>query len=224
MPQHAEFTIEDWGRTAYAEALARQKALVQSRIDGTATDTLVFTEHDPVYTIGMRSGAAGHLLWDPAKLAAQGITVAETNRGGDITYHGPGQVVGYPIMDISTVKDLHAYLRFLEEVMIRALGGFGLAATRRDGLTGIWLGQRKVAAIGVAVRRWITYHGFALNVDPDLSHFDGIVPCGISDSDGTVTTLARELPEAPSMTAVQAVLAQEFQNLWPEFSSLSGSE
>jgi lipoyl(octanoyl) transferase len=108
-------------------------------------------------------------------------------------------------------------LRFLEEVMIRALGILGLAANRRDGLTGIWLGQRKVAAIGVAVRRWVTYHGFALNVDPDLAHFDGIVPCGIADTDGTVTSLARELPDPPSMEAVQTVLQQEFQSLWPEF-------
>jgi lipoyl(octanoyl) transferase len=120
-------------------------------------------------------------------------------------------------MDISPVRDLHAYLRFLEEVMIRALGILGLAANRRDGLTGIWLGQRKVAAIGVAVRRWVTYHGFALNVDPDLAHFDGIVPCGIADTDGTVTSLARELPDPPSMEAVQTVLQQEFQSLWPEF-------
>lgn len=217
MKQRSEITVQDWGRTAYAKAFVRQKEQVQRRIDGDTEDTLIFTEHDPVYTIGMRSGSAAHLLWDPAKLAAQGITVAETNRGGDITYHGPGQVVGYPIMDISPVKDLHAYLRFLEEVMIRGLGTLGLAATRRDGLTGIWLGQRKVAAIGVAVRRWVTYHGFALNVAPDLAHFDGIVPCGIADTEGTVTSLARELSEPPSMDAVQNVLAQEFQSLWPHF-------
>lgn len=217
MKQLSDISIQDWGRTPYPEAFERQKAWVQRRINGEKADTLIFTEHDPVYTIGMRSGSAAHLLWDPAKLAAQGITVAETNRGGDITYHGPGQVVGYPIMDISPARDLHAYLRFLEEVMIRALGILGLAANRRDGLTGIWLGQRKVAAIGVAVRRWVTYHGFALNVDPDLAHFDGIVPCGIADTDGTVTSLARELPDPPSMEAVQTVLQQEFQSLWPEF-------
>lgn len=217
MKQLSEITVQSWGRTAYAEAFARQKEQVQARIDGEISDTLIFTEHDPVYTLGMRAGSAAHLLWDPAKLAAQGITLAETNRGGDITYHGPGQVVGYPIMDISVVKDLHAYLRFLEEVMIRALGNFGLVATRRDGLTGIWLGQRKVAAIGVAVRRWVTYHGFALNVAPDLAHFDGIVPCGIADTDGTVTSLARELSDPPSLEAVQSMLAQEFQALWPSF-------
>jgi len=211
--------VVDWGRTAYAEATERQRAQVQQRIDGEVGDTLVFTEHHPVYTIGLRAGAAAHLLWDPAKLAAQGITVAATNRGGDITYHGPGQIVGYPIVDISPRKDLHAYLRFLEEVMIRAMGAFGLAATRREGLTGIWLGERKVAAIGVAVRRWVAYHGFALNVAPDLTHFDGIVPCGIASADGTVTSLAAELPTPPSLTEVQEVLTREFQKLWPEFSA-----
>lgn len=212
-----QFRLSYWGRTQYAEATERQRALVQQRIEGSSSDRLIFTEHDPVYTIGLRSGAAAHLLWDPAKLAAQGITVAETNRGGDITYHGPGQVVGYPIVDLSPVKDLHAYLRFLEEVMIRAIGTLGIVATRREGLTGIWIGQRKVAAIGVAVRRWVAYHGFALNVDPNLSHFDGIVPCGIASADGTVTSLARELPSPPSMTEIQEVLAAEFKTLWPEF-------
>jgi lipoyl(octanoyl) transferase len=210
--------VQDWGRTAYAEASERQRTRVQARIDGEVDDTLIFTEHDPVYTVGLRAGAAAHLLWDPDQLATQGITVAETNRGGDITYHGPGQVVGYPIVDLSPVKDLHAYLRFLEEVMIRAVGTFGLAAARREGLTGIWLGSRKVAAIGVAVRRWVAYHGFALNVAPDLSHFAGIVPCGIASSEGTVTSLAIELGDsAPSLPEVQAVLTREFQALWPEF-------
>ena len=217
MKQLSDISVQSWGRTVYTEAFERQKEQVQLRIDGKAGDSLVFTEHNPVYTIGMRAGSAAHLLWDPAKLAAQRITVAETNRGGDITYHGPGQVVGYPIMDISPVKDLHAYLRFLEEVMIRTLGHFGLAANRRDGLTGIWLGQRKVAAIGVAVRRWVTYHGFALNVAPDLTHFDGIVPCGIANTEGTVTSLARELSNPPSMDDVRTVLAQEFRSLWLGF-------
>ncbi|MCF3652301.1 lipoyl(octanoyl) transferase LipB [Synoicihabitans lomoniglobus] len=210
--------IVDWGRTTYGAATERQRGLVGERIAGKTPDTLVFTEHDPVYTVGLRQGAAANLLWDPAQLAAQGITVAETNRGGDITYHGPGQIVGYPIVDLSAVKDLHAYLRFLEEVMIRAVGALGLAATRRDGLTGIWVGSRKIAAIGVAVRRWVAYHGFALNVNPNLDHFAGIVPCGIASADGTVTSLARELPTAPpSMDEVRAVLVQEFTTLWPEF-------
>ena len=217
MPSDILLESLDWGRTDYADATERQRAQVEARIAGTAADTLIFTEHNPVYTVGLRSGAAANLLWDPQTLADQGITVAETNRGGDITYHGPGQVVGYPIVDLSPVKDLHAYLRFLEEVMIRSVGTLGLAATRREGLTGIWVGQRKIAAIGVAVRRWVAYHGFALNVDPNLDHFAGIVPCGIASADGTVTSLARELPSPPAMDDVRTVLHEEFKSLWPRF-------
>jgi lipoyl(octanoyl) transferase len=209
--------VHDWGRTAYAEATARQLKQVQARIDGEGEDALIFTEHDPVYTVGLRAGAAANLLWNESQLAAQGISVAETNRGGDITYHGPGQIVGYPIVDLSPVKDLHAYLRFLEEIMIRSVGCFGLVATRREGLTGIWVGSRKIAAIGVAVRRWVAYHGFALNVAPNLAHFAGIVPCGIAATDGTVTSLASELTAAPPVDEVKNVLAREFRSLWPDF-------
>lgn len=217
MPATATIVLLDWGRTRYEDATRRQQELVQRRIAGEIGDTLVFTEHEPVYTVGLRQGAATHLLWAPPTLASQGIAVAKTNRGGDITYHGPGQIVGYPIVDLSPVKDLHAYLRFLEQVLINAVGTLGLVATRREGLTGIWIGSRKIAAIGVAVRRWVAYHGFALNVAPDLSHFAGIVPCGIDSTDGTVTSLASELPASPSMAAVREVLATEFSALWPEF-------
>ena len=210
--------VVDWGRCAYPEAVERQLRLVDDRINGRITDTLVFTEHEPVYTVGLRTGAASHVLWDADQLSREGVAVVSTNRGGDITYHGPGQIVGYPIVDLSPVKDLHAYLRFLEEVMIRAVGTLGLAAARREGLTGIWVGTRKIAAIGVAVRRWVAYHGFALNVAPNLTHFGGIIPCGIAATDGTVTSLAAELPGgAPSLREVQQVLAAEFAALWPKF-------
>jgi len=211
-PRH----IEDWGRTRYREAWDRQKDYVQQRLDGRRGDTLVFTEHEPVYTMGLRAGAVAHLLWDPAQLAAEGIEVETTNRGGDITYHGPGQVVAYPIVDLSPRRDLHAYLRFLEEVLISSAARFNLSATRREGLTGIWIGPRKIAAIGVAVRRWVTSHGFALNVAPELAHFAGIVPCGIPSAEGTVTSLAVELPHPPTMAEVQRVLAEEFFRLWPD--------
>jgi lipoyl(octanoyl) transferase len=207
-------STSDWGRTRYDEAWARQKAWVQERLDGSRGDTLVFTEHEPVYTVGLRTGALAHLLWNPNRLAAEGIEVVTTNRGGDITYHGPGQVVGYPIMDLAGRRDLHAYLRFLEEVLIIAVARFGLTATRRDGLTGIWIGPRKIAAIGVAVRRWITYHGFALNVAPNLEHFAGIVPCGIPSAEGTVTSLAAELARPPELAEVKEVLAGEFRHRW----------
>ena len=206
----------DWGRTRYRDAWRRQDELLAARLTGTAPDTLVFTEHEPVFTLGMRSGAARHLVWTPPQLAAEGIEVVETNRGGDITYHGPGQIVGYPIVSLAPRRDLHAYLRFLEAVLIDTVARYGLTAVRREGKTGIWLGTRKVAAIGVAVKRWVAHHGFALNVSTNLGHFAGIVPCGIVD--GTVTSLAAELgPRCPSMEEVRAALATEFWARWPRF-------
>jgi lipoyl(octanoyl) transferase len=210
-------TVLDWGRTRYEAAWRAQDELVAKRIAGEIGDTLVFTEHDPVYTVGLRSGAEANLVWDPAHLAREGIEVVKTNRGGDITYHGPGQIVGYPIVDLSPRKDLHEYLRFLEQVMINTVGTFGLVATRREGKTGIWVGTRKVAAIGVAVRRWVAYHGFALNVNANLSHFQGIVPCGISATEGTVTSLQAELGSELDMAAVKNRLAIEFRDLLPTF-------
>lgn len=209
---HDTVSLIDWGRTEYGAAWKRQDILVTQRIAGEIGDTLVFTEHDPVFTIGLRGGAGNHLLWSAAKLHETGIAVEKTNRGGDITYHGPGQLVGYPIISLAPRKDLHAYLRFLEQVVINALGSLGLAAARREGKTGIWLGRRKIAAIGVAVRRWVTYHGFAINVDPDLTHFAGIVPCGISAEDGTVTSMRAEFGRAIDLREVKSVLHVEFGN------------
>ena len=210
----------DWGRTRYTPAWRRQEDFVARRLAGEIGDTLIFTEHEPVYTIGVRLGAAQNLLWDAAELARRGIDLVETNRGGDITYHGPGQIVGYPIIDLATRKDLHAYLRFLEQVLINALGNLGLAADRRPGKTGIWLGPRKIAAIGVAVKRWVTYHGFALNVNTDLAPFAGIVPCGITD--GTVTSLQQELGRAFDLTEVKQVLAAEFWSRFGAFLAANG--
>lgn len=213
----AALTVTDWGRTRYEPAWRAQDELVAKRIAGEIPDTLVFTEHDPVYTVGLRSGAADHLVWSADHLAREGIEVVKTNRGGDITYHGPGQIVGYPIVDLSSRKDLHEYLRFLEQVMINTVGTLGLAAARREGKTGIWVGTRKIAAIGVAVRRWVAYHGFALNVNPDLAHFQGIVPCGIGATEGTVTSLQAELGREFDLAEVKALLAREFSLLFPEF-------
>ncbi|MEY4004368.1 MAG: hypothetical protein RLZZ221_464 [Verrucomicrobiota bacterium] len=200
----------DWGRTRHADATARQLALVDDRLSGKAGDSLVFTEHEPVYTLGLRAGAAAHLLWDEAERARRGIGLEQTGRGGDITYHGPGQIVGYPIVSLAQSRDLHAYLRFLEQVVIDALAELGLAGSRREGLTGIWIGPRKIAAIGVAARRWVTYHGFALNLDPDLTPFSGIVPCGIPSAQGTVTSVAAELGRAPEAAKVKGLLADAF--------------
>lgn len=211
--------LVDWGRTRYEPARLAQEALVTQRLAGEVGDTLVFTEHDPVFTVGLRTGAEQHLVWDAARLAAEGVEVVKTNRGGDITYHGPGQLVGYPIVSLSARPDLHAYLRFLEDVLIKSVGTLGLVATRRPGLTGIWIGPRKVAALGVAVRRWVTYHGFALNVNAHLPHFAGIVPCGIAATDGTVTSLRAELGRDIPLADVKTVLAREFSTLLPEFLS-----
>src|SRR5690606_14335611 len=212
MSREPMFSVIDWGRTRYADATARQLELVQQRIDGTIGDTLVFTEHDPVYTVGLRTGAAAHLVWDETRRSSEGIEVSATNRGGDITYHGPGQLVGYPIMSLDGRRDLHAYLRLLEDVLIDTVASFGVTATQRPGLTGIWIGTRKVAAIGVAVRRWVTYHGFALNVSPNLEHFGGIVPCGIAPTVGSVTSLERECARTPTLAEVQAAASAAFAN------------
>jgi lipoyl(octanoyl) transferase len=213
----------DWGRTRYEAAWRAQDELVARRISGEIGDTLVFTEHEPVFTLGLRDGSEQNLVWNPAQLAREGIEVVKTNRGGDITYHGPGQLVGYPIVSLAAHKDLHAYLRFLEQVLINSLGSLGLAAARREGKTGIWLGPRKIAAIGVAVKRWVAYHGFALNVNANLAHFQGIVPCGISAADGTVTSLQAELGQAVDLAEVKSVLTAEFWARWPEFIAQSNS-
>ncbi len=213
--------VQDWGLTRYEEAWRRQDETVAARIEGRAPDTLILTEHAPVFTIGLRSGAETHLVWSPERLAREGVEVVKTNRGGDITYHGPGQLVGYPIVNLAPRRDLHAYLRFLEDVLIATAGDLGLTAARREGKTGIWIESRKVAAIGVAVRRWVAYHGFALNVTANLDHFGGIVPCGIAAADGTVTSLARELGRAIDLAEVKPLVIRHFEALLPPF--LSGA-
>lgn len=213
----APLSVLDWGRTRYEPAWRAQDELVARRLAGEITDTLVFTEHAPVYTVGLRSGASDHVVWSADHLAREGIEVVKTNRGGDITYHGPGQIVGYPIVDLSPRKDLHEYLRFLEQVMINTVGTLDLVADRREGKTGIWIGTRKVAAIGVAVRRWVAYHGFALNVNANLAHFQGIVPCGITAAEGTVTSLQAELGRELDLAEVKSLLAAEFTRLLPAF-------
>jgi lipoyl(octanoyl) transferase len=212
----------DWGRTAYADAWRRQEEMVARRNAGEISDTLVLTEHDPVFTLGVRKDAARNLLWNEAEVQSRGIAVHATNRGGDITYHGPGQIVGYPIVNLGRRKDLHAYLRFLEQVMIDTVGNFGLTAGRNPGKTGIWLGPRKIAAIGVAVKKWTTLHGFALNVNTDLTPFRGIVPCGISADDGSVTSMHVELGRTVDTDGVKRVLVTEFWRMLPEFFSGAG--
>jgi lipoyl(octanoyl) transferase len=190
---------------------------VAKRIAEEIGDTLVFTEHEPVFTVGVRAGSDAHLIWNAERLMEEGVEVVKTNRGGDITYHGPGQIVGYPIVSLVSRKDLHAYLRFLEDVLINSVAHLGLTASRRDGKTGIWIGVRKIGAIGVAVKRWVAYHGFALNVNAQLAHFAGIIPCGIDAAEGSVTSLQAELGRALDLANVKTILAAEFSRQWPAF-------
>jgi lipoyl(octanoyl) transferase len=205
----------DWGLTRYKSAYDRQLICVDERIQEKQPDTLIFTEHFPVYTIGRHKNSEQHLKWGKAMLEQSGIEVEMTNRGGDITYHGPGQIVGYPIISLARHKDLHHYLRNLEEALIRSLHHFGLSGERREGMTGIWIEKRKIAAIGIAVKQWTTYHGFALNVHPTLEHFNGIVPCGITD--GSVTSMENELGYIPDIQIVKHLLAVEFWGIFTNY-------
>jgi lipoyl(octanoyl) transferase len=176
----------------YGEALALQRALVEDRRAGRIADTLLLVEHPHVLTLGVRGdGGRSHILATADALASRGVEVHETTgRGGDITYHGPGQLVGYPIIDLKPDRcDVHRYVRDLEDVLIRTASDYGIAAARVEGLTGVWVGREKLAAIGVRIARWITSHGFAINVSPDLDYFNLIVPCGIADRG--VTSLTR---------------------------------
>jgi lipoyl(octanoyl) transferase len=180
------------GVVAYADALDRQRALAEDRIAGRlASDALLLLEHPSVVTLG-RGTRATSLPIAPELLRRRGIDVFEIERGGDVTYHGPGQLVGYPIFDLAKHrKDLHWFLRQIEEALIVALARFGIAGERRETYTGVWTGGRKIASIGIHVRQWVTWHGFALNVTTDLSPFELIVPCGIPDV--VMTSVAKEL-------------------------------
>ena len=181
------------GLIPYADALALQRTLVEERKADRIDDLLLLVEHPDVLTLGVRGdGGRSHILATAGALAARHIDIFETGRGGDITYHGPGQVVGYPILDLNPDRrDVHRYVRDLEEVLIRVAADYGVEAGRVAGLTGVWVGREKLAAIGVRIARWITSHGFALNVTTDLSGFDLIVPCGLADR--SVTSLERLL-------------------------------
>ena len=171
--------VRRMGRVPYAEGLDLQARLVADRQAGRVPDTLLLLEHDPVFTLG-RNARAEHVLVPEAVLRARGFDVFETGRGGDVTYHGPGQVVGYPILDLAPDRcDVHRYVRDLEEVLIRTCRDYGVAAVRVAGMTGAWVGEAKIGAIGVRIARWVTSHGFAFNVAGDTAPFGLIVPCGI---------------------------------------------
>jgi lipoyl(octanoyl) transferase len=204
--------VEHLGRRPYGEVLELQRAVAAERIAGTRPDTLLLVEHDPVVTLG-RSTKAGNLLANPELLQARGVELFDIERGGDVTFHGPGQLVGYPIIDLAQHRqDLHWYLRQLEQVLMDALGTFGIDAHRVPQYTGVWVGDRKIASIGVHARSWVTWHGFALNVSTDLSYFDLMVPCGISGV--TMTSVERELGRSVSVGDVSAQVTSAFGRLF----------
>ena len=194
-------------RMDYQQAWDLQRSLAQARVEGRVGDTLLLLEHAPTYTLGRRSKESDLLL--PRKaLEARGAQVVDVDRGGEITFHGPGQLVGYPIIDLRAWGGLLGYVRALEAALIDTLDAFGLRASRIDGLTGVWADDAKVAAIGVKVSRGVTTHGFALNVSADLAWFQHIVPCGIHDRE--VTSLERLLARPVSLGEVALVVAERF--------------
>jgi len=201
------------GSIDYAAAWELQRELVRQRREGAIPDTLLLLEHrPPVITLG-RASHAEHLLVPPEKLLHMGIQVVETDRGGDVTYHGPGQLVGYPIMDLREHgRDVHLYLRRLEEAIIVALRHFGIEAHRKPGFTGVWVGDEKIAAMGIKVSHWVTMHGFALNVHPNLSHFGLIVPCGIHDKG--VTSIQSLLEQGVTLEAVMPPVIHAFAQVF----------
>jgi lipoyl(octanoyl) transferase len=189
--------VEQLGRMGYAEALRLQQERVAQRKDGAIPDTLLLLEHPHVYTLG-RNAKRDNLLASPQRLEELGAEVFETDRGGDITYHGPGQLVGYPILDLAGLRrDISWYIRSLEEVFIRVAADFGIEAGRMDGAPGVWVGNDKLVALGVHISRWITSHGFAFNVNTDLGYFECIVPCGLRDKG--VTSLEKLLGKPVTM-------------------------
>jgi lipoyl(octanoyl) transferase len=218
MSGRGELWVERLGVMPYATALDLQREVARSRIAGTiAEDVLLLVEHPPVVTLG-RSAKEQHLLASPELLRSRGVERFEVERGGDVTFHGPGQLVGYPIIDLKRHRrDLHWYLRQVEEALIVALAGFGIAGERSVGQTGVWTQGRKIASIGVHARDWVTWHGFALNVTTDLSYFDLMVPCGIQSV--TMTSISQEMREMGSdsnstMKQVEASVVEAFGSVF----------
>ena len=221
--------FQDWGMMDYKEAWDRQESYFaqtlriksENRTYNTTIPTehfLIFCEHPHVYTLG-KSGKQENLLLDEMGLAAASATYYKINRGGDITYHGPGQIVGYPILDLDYFfTDIHKYLRLLEDAIINTLKKYGIVSGRIEGLTGVWLDiddmskARKICAMGVRCSRWVTMHGFALNVHPDLSYFNNIVPCGIANK--SVTSIERETGHIIDMEAVKKSLRAHFESVF----------
>lgn len=209
-----EIEVRRLGRVGYAEGLEIQQRLVEQRKAGEIPDQLLLLEHPPVITLGVKTrNNQTNIVASPEALGAAGVEVFETGRGGDVTYHGPGQLVGYPIIDLKPDRcDVHQYVRDIEEVMIRAAASFGVMAGRLPGLTGAWVGDEKLAAIGVRISKWVTSHGFAFNVATDLDHFKLIVPCGIGDRG--VTSLERVSRRSVRLADVEDAFVRHFVSVF----------
>ena len=202
--QTDQILVQNIGQKSYKAVWDLQKEMQQQRINGNIEDTLILVEHDPVYTLGKNANEA-HLL----QSRDESVDVFNIERGGDITFHGPGQLVVYPILDLSNYKkSVSWYMRTLEQVLIDTLIEFKITAQRNDGLTGVWVGDEKIAALGVRISRWVTMHGFALNVNPDLSFYDGIIPCGIFDHG--VTSMEQLLGETQNNDNVKNMVIEKF--------------
>jgi len=201
------------GLVPYGEALDLQKELVEERRAGRVPDLLMLLQHPPVITLGVRRDSRSHITASEGQLAMHGVEVHEAGRGGDVTYHGPGQIVGYPILDLRPDRcDVHRYVRDLEQVMIRVCADYGISAHRVDGFSGAWVGTEKIGAIGVRISRWITSHGFAFNVNTRLEDFQLIVPCGIADRG--VTSLGKLLGEELSIEEVEDRFIRRFAEVF----------
>ena len=208
--------ILDLGLSPFKEVWGLQKELVKKRQNGQIKDTLILAEHEPVYTLG-KNANENHILQN----SPRDVKTYQIERGGDVTFHGPGQLVGYPIMDLHNYnKSISCYMRSLEQLIIDTLAEFRVTAERKDGLTGVWVGDEKIAALGVRVTRWITMHGFALNVSPDLTYYSGIIPCGIFEYG--VTSMAKQLTDEVAVDSVKQVLIEKFMNQFQTAESMIG--
>ena len=208
--------VLDLGLSPFKEVWDLQKELVKKRQNGQIKDTLILAEHEPVYTLG-KNANENHILQN----SPRDVKTYQIERGGDVTYHGPGQLVGYPIIDLHNYnKSISCYMRSLEQLIIDTLAEFRVTAERKDGLTGVWVGDEKIAALGVRVTRWITMHGFALNVSPDLTYYSGIIPCGIFEYG--VTSMAKQLTDEVAVDSVKQVLIEKFMNQFQTAESMIG--
>ncbi len=214
LDNHHPIIIKDLGRLPYLEAWEIQKSLFKKRMEGKAQDTLLLVEHDPVYTLGKNADAV-HLL----ESRSQSAQVIQVDRGGDVTWHGPGQIVGYPILDLRPYNlNVKSYVNTLEEVIIRSLDKLEIKSQRKQKFPGVWVGDEKIAALGVKISRRITMHGFALNVHPDLSYYSGMIPCGISEFG--ITSIEKTLKKHIEMERVKEIVANEMNRSFSKLKDL----